>query len=482
MEDTSSIEWQKIDDNFSSSQQNNNNSSSSRVCSILKWGKNILVTGVVVSSAPIVLPPLVVISAFGLFCSIPYGFFLATHACTDKVMSMLLNYDDHDQHAIKGYEEQMEYDDFDLRKGEPMLEEGGEGQGVEVLMVNEDIHLGSEDVEEDFEDLVKEVDRFVEESEYAGSFGNHENEKYGKSLEEPENVRKEVEIEEPILEISVAGNEIGLDLEGKPLDIAMELSEISETKEDEELVRETKELIEQLRDESENQNVTEEDKLGKHKAGRRKKKSLKKSDEKLNVAEKVTTSNEMADSSKKKNVQSVAAINKPVAITSESKNVEEKLNVAEKLTTSNEMADSSKKKHAQSVAATHKPAAITNEPKNVGGIAKKYPKPAVAQKDQAENNLGKRENESTIISLDKDIDMASDKNKVLDNEKKIWEQIKALRTIVGYKATIEESIVEELKALYLFTGVEPPSSLMNPSDLAEINVKLQFLMSIVGVK
>ena len=68
------------------------------------------------------------------------------------------------------------------------------------------------------------------------------------------------------------------------------------------------------------------------------------------------------------------------------------------------------------------------------------------------------------------------------SEDKIREQINALRTIVGYKVVPREILVEELKALYIFTGVEPPASFESPSDLVEVNDKLQFLMSIVGVK
>lgn len=57
-----------------------------------------------------------------------------------------------------------------------------------------------------------------------------------------------------------------------------------------------------------------------------------------------------------------------------------------------------------------------------------------------------------------------------------------MRTIVGYGATPQPLLVDELKALYIFTGVEPPSTFRNTSELAEVNDKLQFLMSIVGIK
>jgi len=68
------------------------------------------------------------------------------------------------------------------------------------------------------------------------------------------------------------------------------------------------------------------------------------------------------------------------------------------------------------------------------------------------------------------------------NEEKIWEQIHAMRTIVGYKVAPQSSCAEELKALYIFTGVEPPASTKDSVDLTDISEKLHFLMSIIGVK
>ena len=71
---------------------------------------------------------------------------------------------------------------------------------------------------------------------------------------------------------------------------------------------------------------------------------------------------------------------------------------------------------------------------------------------------------------------------MLLSEEKLWEQINSMRIIVGYRAARYPTCVDELKALYIFTGVEPPQSFEDPGDLIEVNEKLQFLMSIVGVK
>ncbi|OMO92942.1 hypothetical protein CCACVL1_06719 [Corchorus capsularis] len=91
-----------------------------------------------------------------------------------------------------------------------------------------------------------------------------------------------------------------------------------------------------------------------------------------------------------------------------------------------------------------------------------------------------QESDDIQISAGNAIDTAS--NEAMYNKQKIWEQIKALRTIVGYQAAPQETCIDELKALYLFTGIEPPASFQDTSDLAEVNSKLRFLMSVVGVK
>ncbi|KAM7512519.1 hypothetical protein LguiB_011394 [Lonicera macranthoides] len=84
------------------------------------------------------------------------------------------------------------------------------------------------------------------------------------------------------------------------------------------------------------------------------------------------------------------------------------------------------------------------------------------------------------IASETDLQMPS--NEVLLSEVKLWQQIDALRAIVGYKTEHDPTFMGELKALYIFTGVEPPPSFKNPQDLAEVDEKLRFLMSVVGVK
>lgn len=67
-------------------------------CKVRRWllkrglclGRKILVAGFLASAAPVVVPPLVVASAVGIVVSMPCAIFLASHACTQSLMSKLL--------------------------------------------------------------------------------------------------------------------------------------------------------------------------------------------------------------------------------------------------------------------------------------------------------------------------------------------------------------------------------------------------------
>ncbi|XP_015875689.3 uncharacterized protein LOC107412426 isoform X1 [Ziziphus jujuba] len=97
-------------------------------------------------------------------------------------------------------------------------------------------------------------------------------------------------------------------------------------------------------------------------------------------------------------------------------------------------------------------------------------------------SLRKDDSKDAGISSAKEVPMPSNEPQEVYNEEKIWEQIEAMRSIIGYKVTPQKTCMEELKALYVFTGVEPPASFKDPYDLIEVNSKLRFLMSIIGLK
>ncbi|KAK8938201.1 hypothetical protein KSP40_PGU016506 [Platanthera guangdongensis] len=70
----------------------------------------------------------------------------------------------------------------------------------------------------------------------------------------------------------------------------------------------------------------------------------------------------------------------------------------------------------------------------------------------------------------------------VQDEERLWDQIYAMRTIIGSKAMVRASIGEELTALFLSVGMEPPLSLKNSPVLSDIIDGLRVLKSVIGVK
>lgn len=89
MEGDRSIDWDMEELEFSGDDLSSEKirSTVQKGCNL---GKKLLITGLAISSAPVVLPPLVIMSAFGFVASIPYGVFLASYACTETIMSVWL--------------------------------------------------------------------------------------------------------------------------------------------------------------------------------------------------------------------------------------------------------------------------------------------------------------------------------------------------------------------------------------------------------
>lgn len=113
-------------------------------------GKKIAIVGVAVSSAPIVLPPLVLFSALGFVLSVPFGLALAGYACTGKLMRSLLP-------VLE-----------DFKYGEtPMQEEIGEFTGDDKPVSGNDKENGDDvmELEKDKEEEIKREIRKDKEKE-----------------------------------------------------------------------------------------------------------------------------------------------------------------------------------------------------------------------------------------------------------------------------------------------------------------------------
>lgn len=273
----------------------------------LNLGKKIVISGIVMSSAPLVLPPLVVFSALGLALSVPFGLFFTSYACTEKLMSKLLStpasphtleYETwpSDDDDICGYaEEDMEFGeiiDFEeeekrLRKdteegvgfmieltdegnegfdqeGKPTEEEKYEqgGVGTKEQEQEKDVYeiVKEEGYEEDNEDLVKENVKPLGEIDMKVGESREENvgdieEKREQVMEESKDQKHKDEVRGVIIVMEGdEENDINVEV-GEPFGVTRGANEevkgaekVSEIEEAEKLVRETRALKESIRD------------------------------------------------------------------------------------------------------------------------------------------------------------------------------------------------------------------------------------------
>ncbi|XP_070030185.1 uncharacterized protein [Nicotiana sylvestris] len=544
-------------------------------------GKKVTITGIVVSSAPVVLPPLVVISALGFAFSVPFGLAFVGYTCTEKLMNKLLPRSEPPLLLEYGemYGDEEEYDE----------ELGGKGAGFGGEMVMEDEE--KKEMEDSKEGVEMRIQLVMDES------GGYEDKDFGRAEEEREiNVDeggKEEGYEEDVGEYLEGENEGPV----KEMNLETERGKEAENWESDEKIKRT-EGLDLVAREARGKNEGEKDvtlttglpernlvEVYVGDAPKEDNHSLKNSE----VVEKPTDSKDEKVDSLVREIQGTKTETGPEVISEEKESIE--------VTKKPNISKSSKKHHKKKKGNEGKTAAIiekgeglsnkqqedsdvkmveikeevrdevkvkqdekhlpvkreTKEGRdevNQSGVSKKAKKAAETEKaspgrrdarngkdaEQAANSTkdhkavsnGKHVAKDTsrqVKSKDKLVAAEDAQRKAADvhgnlpserkgttdqkknvnasgvahvpgragileakhtkefySEEIIWEKINAMRTIVGYGATPQPLLVDELKALYIFTGVEPPSTFRNTSELAEVNDKLQFLMSIVGIK
>lgn len=230
----------------------------------LVLGKKILVTGVVVTSASVVLPPLLVISAFGLAVSIPSGLFLAGYACSEKLMSRLLPGPSPYTFPLDcggtSYSEEIEEDgigsevDTEMEKEQEQIEDTGVAVARRFQLPVSGVEIGLEKVGSDL--VLHDVSEIMEEGREENIL-EHMDKQINPDMEA--NIRgmseeiRDIPINEMqgiVLTIE-ADDRAGLDNKGTPFEVrnvvVMESAGVEEIKEGE-LAGETTVLIEKLRD------------------------------------------------------------------------------------------------------------------------------------------------------------------------------------------------------------------------------------------
>lgn len=256
---------------------------------MLKLGRKILVTGIVITSAPFVLPPLMAISAIGLVCSVPFGIFLVSHSCTETIMSKLLPMPSPAAPLLLEYrkefngeeeEEEEEANGDENHGGQNEVIKGGfsiereeeewkedtiEEVEMRIELVNKEnvehdkgYILQEGAYQEDEKKLMREVDEIEEENRYEEGveFLDEEEERQFRSFEVEVKEIVESKEEQPIIEEirseqpAVEGQDVDavvVDVEKHSSNIEKETPMNTENVEmEEELVRETRQNVENV--------------------------------------------------------------------------------------------------------------------------------------------------------------------------------------------------------------------------------------------
>ncbi|CAM8923232.1 unnamed protein product [Rhodiola kirilowii] len=563
----------------------------------LRIGKTIIVTGVVLSSAPFVLPPLIVVSAVGLACSVPFGVFVASYACTEKLMSKLLpmprpppplplmldykgfSQEDEVSYFDPGSERDIYKDEVEEEEDQLMGETEADLESRIPLRMSEDLENGGVDMEKEEERLIQDTKATVEmrialpvgeereavpEVEYYDGKAREEERKVEEGYEEDDEDLTQVGEQLP----AITANEISVSEIHPLVEILRQERPVDNVKVDdpnlaqkthEDVVCEVVEVegpygltigaIEQTTvgkkagdaDQGEQSTIDIEGSFeDKRYAGEAKKdnggqftakRRTIKVDNVHNIgvegradmsgtletavytpSEQITRKPEceLAKTKDKKaeqninitpiNVEVVGGTQYPKKQNSVDQHVE-----PDAINTTKRKKKSKKKKPASGETATEGATLFHPEQKE-GAISttaharcisdqsrfnmvddKNKPGEEVRSSKKAAGIVHQNEPGTTSRTPSGRSLRASPK-KALFSEEKIWDNIEALRTIVGYKVARHGTCMEELKALYIFTGVEPPMSFNSSADvrdspdLVEVNDMLRILMAIVGVK
>ncbi|KAF3341702.1 hypothetical protein FCM35_KLT00340 [Carex littledalei] len=84
--------------------------------------------------------------------------------------------------------------------------------------------------------------------------------------------------------------------------------------------------------------------------------------------------------------------------------------------------------------------------------------------------------------LDAWFDEENEDNQVACTEEEIWQQIELIRAIIGYKDPLHTSCLEELRAIFIFIGIEFPFDSNILVGCVDLRDNIQLLKSFIGVE
>lgn len=387
----------------------------------LSLGKKLVVTGFVVSSVPLLLPPLLVVSALGLTFSLPFGFIYASYAFTEKLMSKLLP-------------TQVIIDSANV----PLLIErdGGPEELKNTATVEEIRRLDDvEDVKESLPIVEVKDDEFMEkESEKQVASGE------SVGAENPEDLDKKHQDD-------IRGDVTGPEEteKGGKRRIWSKLKPSKKKKAHSGGDKKVEDFSQESKPSS--SDIVSPEVVAEENA----------------ATEIMETSREEEQTVARDSIKSKGTVTDMASL--ESSTAVGEVEVAEEgeeeekpsdLKASSENNEQSKMVLSDDSIHSLDEAALVDMPE--------------LKNEEAHHLEGDR-----IVSDAESVEGSSE-------DEMIWRKIDLIRAIVGFKTPRHPSYFEELKELYAFTGIEWPPSVKDPSELTEFNNKLHFLMSVIGVK
>ncbi|XP_031105352.1 stress response protein NST1-like [Ipomoea triloba] len=552
----------------------------------LRLGKKVVITGIAVSSAPLVLPPLITICVVGFIVLVPVGVVLGSYACTEKLMSKLLPIPllEYHSQALRDGNHQVEEEfgeelygrvyegEFALiqeemkMEGEQRIELGrdNEEEGSEYVEKHDDkkgIGVDEEHLEEEVyekEDIVEylekddnideinmekgcyeedvgevldvNIDENLEDEEgYEEAIGEslegeHEEDIDDENLDEgyeeedtseeyfeaEHKVKNEINIDDNLEEVYEEEEAIGIgkylegELEeedekedenleegyaGEYMEGEGEHQEKNEISIDEDLEEGYEEDIDEYLEEEEHEGPIPEMNLETDDEPGRKEEELHYSEFGENVTRTkgldleatsagTTENHKLGTDEADENFEHISltllgnvgssSMNEDVEHLEKTSEFEEEEEEEDKVDNENPVFIGTEAKVEITTVVVVKETQLAPETEKQGNGENRNASEQVSAPEHNEINS----NEGT----------GAPSSEVMVSEEKIWEQISAIRGILGYTAAPQSSTVDELKALFILTGVEPPSPFEDPSDLADVDEKLRLLMSIVGAK
>ncbi|KAJ0988968.1 hypothetical protein J5N97_007324 [Dioscorea zingiberensis] len=452
-------------------------SESSVLCRGWRLGKKLAVAGVAVTSAPLVIPPLLFLSTVGIACAVPLCVYLAAFAATERVMGSILPLPSGEQPR----ESEVEAEPLDTVYA-CIAEEKGR-------MDDDDDDVGGEEkplVDVEHASLVEnengEVVVLMAEEKKS------EEMELGKGRENRESVHPLVIVEQEIVCLSDSllinskekqreMGEVGMDQEGRS-----DVGSASMKEEDDE--NDVKGGIEVIIEE---QQPNEEEERRHHEDG------VKSGMEKEidNVPLEIGEEEKLVKNEKEKEGFGIKEIGKEPIGSAETETGAARLSMEHASIVENANGDvflivNDPKPEEDELLDVDAPEAdkiSPTSPHSVVPFDLESSDYASATEDQSCETADADSRVSTEIGTNLPAETeALVKDEGLYNEEKIWEEIYALRTIIGYTRTLSMSPVEELSALYTFAGVEAPVYVKSSPKLKEVNDMLQFLKSVIGVK